>query len=196
MSFRKLKNFPSQKAKYEQFKKWEDMTPLERQKAYAAITTEANRAKPLRVEGSLSLFNTLGAQRIFLPAKILSPDWSTGQGFDVGNIVRDLVAPYVVTPEEFKGLVNPIRIAKSNGIKFAKIALKKSVPSITPKESRITGSQYKKPDVDTISSPFGQSAPNEDFDVAVTAIRGNNKLANFLGTTGQRNTVKFTPEGI
>lgn len=196
MAFRKLKSFPTMQARYEQFKKWEDLKPGERQTAFASVTDEARRAKPLRDTGFMSLFNTVGAERIFLGGKIISPEFTTGAGADVAAVVRNLLKGYTYTVGEIGALVNPIVVGQVRGVKFAKLALTAVVPGVTPKESRITGAKYKKPDVDTVSSPFGQKVGNEDFDKAVSDIKGDEIFTNFLKGNNGKNRAKFTPEGI
>jgi len=195
MGFRDLDRFETLKARYEKYEAWRKLSPKERQQKFAAITDETRRAKPRRIEGFISLFNTVGNNRIFVPAQILDPDFTTGQGADVAGVLRSILATYTVTPTELAALATPI-VVRAKGIKPARLALTK-IDGYAKKDSRITGAEYNKPDVDTISSPFGQATGGQDFDVAVAAIREMNDYTKFIeGQNNRKNKAKFTPEGI
>ncbi|MEH2066979.1 MAG: hypothetical protein V7K47_02205 [Nostoc sp.] len=193
MGFRDLQRYPLQKARYEKYKLWLDSTPVERQQKFAAITDETKRASAEKEPGYISPFGTAGTTKIFLPARILK-DGQTGQGSGVATVLRGLLANYTTTSTEFAALNTPILI-ETKKFKFAKLTLTTVVPSTTKKPSRITGVEYKKPDVDSVTCPFGQNAGGQDYDAAVLAIKGESAFATFVDGNGGKNRFKFTPEG-
>ena len=193
MGFRDLERYERQKARFEKYKAWLAQTPDQRQQSYAAITDETRRAKPERDAGYISPFGTIGSTKIFLPAMILA-DTQTGIGSDVANTLRGLLTSYVTTAEEFGALSSPI-VVDAREFKFARLALTSVVPGTTVRYSRITGAGYKKPDVDTVSSPFGQNTGGQDYEVAIDAIKGQAAFTTFIAGNGGKNRFKFYPEG-
>lgn len=194
MGFRDLQRYAAQKARFEKYQAWLAMTPDQRQSAYAAITDEAKRSKPERDTGFVSPFGTAGSTKIYIPANILSAT-QTGQGSDVANTLRGLLANYTLTATEFGNLTgDPIQVT-AKGFKFARLSLKEVIPSTTKSTSRITGAKYNKPDVDTVSSPFGQNTGGQAYDAAILAIAGESAFTAFVAGNNGKNTYKFTPEG-
>lgn len=170
------------------------MTPTQRQQAYAAITDEAKRSKPERVDGFVSPFGTLGTTKIYLPTNILSSS-QTGQGAGTASTLRTLLANYTITATEFAALTGDPILVQAKKFKFAKLALTAIIPGTTVKYSRITGAGYKKPDVDTVSSPFGQNTGGQDYEAAVAAIQGESAFTTFVAGNNGKNRYNFTPEG-
>lgn len=193
MGFRDLNRYPAQKARYDKYKEWLEATPQVRQQKFAAITDETKRARAEREAGYVSPFGTAGNTKIYLPARLVK-DNQTGQGAGVANILRTLLAPYVTTSTEFAALATPL-LVESNQYKFAKLTLTSVVPAATRKASRITGAEYRKPDVDSVTSPFGQTTGGQPYDGAVLGIKGQAAYATFLEGNGGKNRAKFTPEG-
>jgi hypothetical protein len=193
MGFRDLQRYPLQKARYDKYKEWLEATPLQRQQKFAAITEETKRAKAEKEAGYVSPFGTAGNTKIYLPTRLIK-DNQTGQGSGVANVLRTLLANYTTTATEFAGLNTPILI-DTKKFKFAKLTLTSVVPATTKKPSRITGAEYKKPDVDSVTSPFGQNAGGQEYDAAVLAIKGEAAFATFLEGNGGKNRARFTPEG-
>lgn len=193
MGFRDLQRYPQQKARYDKYKEWLDATPLQRQQKFAAITDETKRARAEKEAGHISPFGTAGTTKIYLPAKLIK-DGQTGQGAGTATVLRGLLASYTTTATELAALTTPILI-DAKKFKFAKLTLTTVVPGTLKKASRITGAEYKKPDVDSVTSPFGQNAGGQDYDAAVLAIKGESAYATFLGGNGGKNRARFTPEG-
>ncbi len=193
MGFRDLNRYPAQKAKYDKYILWLESSPAERQAKYAAITDETKRVKTEREKGYVSPFGTAGTTKIYLPARLIKSG-QTGQGSGVANSLLTLLASYTTTATEFAALTTPILIEASQ-FKFAKLTLTSVVPGTTPKASRITGALYKKPDVDSVTSAFGQNAGGQAYDEAVIAIKGEAAYATFLSGNGGKNRARFTPEG-
>jgi hypothetical protein len=193
MGFRELQRYPLQKARYDKYKEWLDATPQQRQQKFAAITDETKRARAEKEKGYISPFGTAGTTKIFLPAQLIK-DGQTGQGSGVATVLRGLLANYTTTSTEFGALTTPILI-EAKKFKFARLTLSSVVPGTTKKASRITGAEYKKPDVDSVTSPFGQNAGGQDYDAAVLAIKGESALTTFLEGNGSKNRARFTPEG-
>jgi hypothetical protein len=193
MGFRDLQRYESQKSRFDKYKLWLAMTPDQRAAAYATITDEAKRAKPEREKGYISPFNTVGTTKIYVPARILKTT-QEGQGSDTANVLRGLLTSYSTTGTELAALSNALVIEAAQ-FKSAKLSLTAVVPATVSKNSRITGAPYKKPDVDTVSSPFGQNAGGQDYDAAVAAIKAASAFTTFIGGNNGKNRYKFTPEG-
>ncbi|QLE55666.1 hypothetical protein [Nostoc sp. TCL26-01] len=193
MGFRDLNRYPAQKARYDKYKEWLDSTPQQRQAKYAAITDETKRVKTEREKGYVSPFGTAGNTKIYLPARLIK-DGQSGQGSGVALALRGLLANYTTTATEFAALTTPILI-DANKFNFAKLTLTSVVPATTKKASRITGAEYKKPDVDSVTCAFGQNTGGQAYDAAVLAIKGETAFATFTGGNGGKNRFRFTPEG-
>ena len=193
MGFRDLQRYESNKSRFDKYKAWLAMSPDQRAAAYAAITDETKRAIAERAKGYISPFGTAGTTKVYLPAEILKSE-QTGQGSDVAKVLQGLLTGYTTTSTEYATLTTPIFVDTKN-YKFARLALTSVVPSTAKKNSRITGAAYKKPDVDSISSPFGQNTGGQDYDTAVTAIKGAAAFVTFTEGNNGKNRFKFTPEG-
>ncbi|MDQ3018253.1 MAG: hypothetical protein M3Q64_00045 [bacterium] len=193
MGFRDLQRYPAQKARYDKYKEWLDSTPAQRQAKFAAITDETKRARAEKEAGYVSPFGTAGNTKIYLPTRIVK-DGQTGQGAGVANVLRTLLAPYTTTATEFAGLTTPLQI-DTKKFKFARLTLTAVVPATVKKPSRITGAEYKKADVDSVTSPFGQTTGGQPYDGAVLGIKGQAAFATFLEGNSGKNRAKFTPEG-
>lgn len=193
MGFRDLNRYPLQKARYDKYKAWLDSTPQERQQKFATITDETKRAIAEREAGYVSPFGTAGTTKIYLPTRLIKSG-QTGQGSGVAEALRAVTAPYVTTATEFAGLTNPLEI-DAKKFRFAKLTFTAVVPGTVKKASRITGVEYKKPDVDSVTSPFGQTTGGQPYDGAVLGIKGLTAYATFIAGNGGRNRTRFTPEG-
>jgi hypothetical protein len=189
MGFRDLNRYPAMKAKYDAYKAWQDQTPEQRQTSYAAVTVEADRVKPEKVDGFVCPFNAAGASLIYVPAKLISTTQS-GAGAALAGILKGIVDEFTfaAVPE------NGLSIAQK-GYKFAKLTLTTVVPSTTKSKSRITGTLYNKPDVDSVSSPFGQKTAAQTYDAVVALIKAKTAVTTHGNGNGGKNRVKFTPEG-
>ncbi|WP_427159404.1 hypothetical protein ACQFX9_25800 [Aliinostoc sp. HNIBRCY26] len=192
MGFRDLNRYPAQKARYDKYKEWLESTPEQRQAKFAAITDETRRARAEREIGYVSPFGTAGNTKVYLPTRIIAAQQS-GSGAGVATTLRGLLANYTLTGDDFQALNNPILI-EARKFKFAKLTLT-SVVAGTKRASRITGATYSKPDVDSVTCPFGQNTAGQDYDDAVVAIKTDSDYANFLQGNGGRNRARFTPEG-
>ncbi len=193
MGFRDLQRYESQKPRYDKYKLWLAMSPDQRQAAYATVTDETKRARAEREAGYISPFGTAGNTKIYLPARLIKSG-QTGQGSGVANVLLALLAPYVTTATEFGALTTPLLI-DAKKFKFAKLTLTSVEPGTTKKNSRITGASYKKPDVDSVTSPFGQTTGGQPYDGAVSGIQGQAGYATFIEGNGGKNRARFTPEG-
>ncbi|MEH2224391.1 hypothetical protein [Nostoc sp.] len=193
MGFRDLNRYPLQKARYDKYQAWLNSTPQERQQKFAAITDETKRARAEREDGYISPFGTAGTTKIYLPAQLIKAE-QTGQGSGVANVLRTLLASRTTTATEFGTLTTPVKI-DAKKFKFAKLTLTAVVPGTTKKPSRITGVEYKKSDVDSVTCPFGQGTGGEAYDAAVLAIEETSEYVTFIQGNNSKNRVKFTPEG-
>ena len=193
MGFRDLNRYPLQKARYDKYKLWLDSTPLERQQKFATVTDETKRARAEKEAGYVSPFGTAGTTKIYLPARLIKSG-QTGQGSGVAEALRTVLAPYTMTSTEFAALTDPIQI-DTKKFKFARLTFTAVVPGTVKKPSRITGVEYKKPDVDSVTSPFGQTTGGQPYDGAVLGIKGLTAYATFVAGNGGKNRARFTPEG-
>jgi hypothetical protein len=193
MGFRDLQRYPAQKARYDKYKEWLDATPEQRQAKFAAITDETKRAKAEREKGYISPFGTAGNTKIYVPARLLKSG-QTGQGSGVATVLLELLASYTTTATEFAALSSPLLIETSQ-FKAAKLTLTTVVPGTTKKNSRITGAGYKKPDVDSVTSVFGQNTGGQAYDTAVLAIKAASAYTTFIAGNSAKNRARFTPEG-
>lgn len=192
MGFRDLQRYPAMKARYDKYKEWLDATPAQRQAKFAAITDESKRAKTEREKGYISPFGTAGATKIYVPARLIK-NGQTGQGSGVANVLRTLLTNHVTTATEFAALTDPLLIETSQ-FKAAKLTLTSVAPG-NKKNSRITGAEYNKPDVDSVTCAFGQNTGGQTYDAAVLAIKGQSAFATFLAGNGGKNRARFVPEG-
>jgi hypothetical protein len=192
MGFRDLNRYPAQKARYDKYKEWLESTPEQRQAKFAAITDETRRARAEREIGYVSPFGTTGNTKVYLPTRIIATNQS-GSGAAVAGTLRGLLANYTLTGDDFQALTAPILI-EAKKFRFAKLTLT-SVVAGTKKASRITGAMYSKPDVDSVTCPFGQNTGGQDYGTAVVAIKTESAYANFLQDNNGRNRARFTPEG-
>jgi hypothetical protein len=189
MGFRDLNKYPAMKARYDNYKQWQDQTPAQRQASYATVTVPANRVKPVKVQGYVSPFNATGTSLVYMPARILGPT-QAGAGATLAGILRDLVDEFTHATVPTGGIT-----VGTKGYKFAKLTLTTVVSSTTRTESRITGTLYSKPTVDNVSSPFGQKTAGQNYDTVVTAIKAIAAYGTHDAANGGKNRCKFTPEG-
>ncbi|MBE9054170.1 hypothetical protein IQ243_28020 [Nostocales cyanobacterium LEGE 11386] len=194
MSFKRIKQYPALKAKYDQFKLWEDQTPAQRQASYASKTIEAERANHSRVEGYVSPFNTPNTERVYLLTKILSTT-QNGAGSTVANTLRSLLSDYTITGAQFTALAGSPIVLPGRRYRFAKLTITSVSTTTTTQTSRITGASYKKPSVDSATSPFGQKTAAQNYSAAVTEIQGIAAFNTFLAGNNGKNRARFTPEG-
>lgn len=197
MSLRRLRNFPILQSRYTEYKKWEDMTPAQRQAAYATVAPSNQRARYNREQGFVSVFNSANATRVFLTGQILAASQS-GTGAALGTIVRGIASDYTETQAEFGALAgNPIALP-GRKYPFARISLTTVVPSTSETAtnvSRITGARYRKPSVDTCTSIFGQKTGAQTYNEAVAEIRGIAAFITHMNGNNGKNRSRFTPEG-
>lgn len=193
MGFRDLQRYPAMKARYDKYKLWLEAPPEQRQAMYKTVTDETKRVKSERENGYVSPFGTAGVTKIYVPARLIKAG-QTGQGSGVGEALRGILSNYVTTATEFAALNAPI-VIEAKKFRFAKLTLTSVIPGTTKKNSRITGAEYLKPDVDSVTSPFGQNAGGQDYDAAVLAIKGEAAFATFVAGNGGKNRFRFTPEG-
>jgi hypothetical protein len=193
MSFRILKNVPILQARFAEYQKWVNLSPEAKQNLYATKTVEADRAKHARTDGYVAAFNTPNNTLLYLKTRILAPTQS-GAGSNVANVCRGLVDGPTMTAAEFAALTNPASVT-GRKYPFAKLALTSVSVNTTPATSRITSAKYRKPDVDTASSPFGQKTGGQDYNAAVTEIRALSAFSTFVNQNDGKNRAKFTPEG-
>jgi hypothetical protein len=193
MGFRDLQRYESNKSRFDKYKAWLAMTPDQRQAAYALVTDETKRVKTEKEAGYISPFGTAGTTKIYLPTRIIKSG-QTGQGSGTAEVLRGLLASYTTTATEFGALTTPILI-DTQKFKFAKLTLTAVVPGTLKKNSRITGAAYLKPDVDSVTCPFGQNTGGQDYEAAVLAIKGESAYTTFIAGNDGKNRAKFTPEG-
>jgi hypothetical protein len=189
MGFSFLKRYEAQKAYYDAYKAWDNKNPEQKQAAFAAITDETKRAKPERVTGYISPFNQRGSTLSYVELRVLSQT-QTGEGTDVATALGNVLDNYYIDDTETApttSIINP-------RFKAAKLSFT-SKTNFVKKASRITTKQYLKPDVNTVSAPFGQASGGQTYAAATAAmLTAINTWIN--GATGtDKRSFKFTPEG-
>lgn len=189
MGFRDLNRYPAMKAKYDKFKAWQDLDPGKRSELFATVTDEQGRVKTSRADGLVSPFNTVGTSLIYVPARLIS-NTQSGAGAGLAGIVRGLVDEYTFATVPANGVS-----VNTKNYKFAKLTLTTVVASTTKATSRITGSKYYKPTVDSVSSPFGQKTGGQDYDAVVALIKAKPAYVTHKAGNNDKNRAKFTPEG-
>ena len=192
MGFRDLQRYEAQKPRYDAYKLWVAKSPAEKAAAFDVINDATKRAVIAREKGYVSPFGTVGSTKIYLPTKILSSTQS-GQGGGVATSLRTILANYVSTAAEFAALTTPIEVAAKK-FKFAKLTLT-AVAVGAKSNSRITGARYNKPEVDSVTCPFGQQTGGQDYDTVISAIKGLSAYTTFLAGNSGKNRARFTPEG-
>jgi hypothetical protein len=188
MSFRDLNKYPGMKAKYDKYKAWQDKDPGQRSAAYEAVAKAADRTKPEKRAGLVSPFNTVGNTLVYVNARILSATQS-GAGAALAAIVRGLVDEFTFETVPANGIA-----VNTKRFKPAKLGLTTVVPATTKTASRITGALYYKPDVDTVSSPFGQKTGGQDYDAVVALIKAKAAYTTHMAGNAGKNRSTFTPE--
>ncbi|MFK0729986.1 MAG: hypothetical protein ACFKPT_25130 [Gloeotrichia echinulata GP01] len=191
MSFRSLRRFEGQKAAYDNYKAWVALSPDAKQTAYAAVTDETKRAKPERSIGYISPFNQVGSALRYISIPVLSPT-QTGQASDIATALATALDNFYITGSESAPASGAIKVKR---FQAAKLSFRNR-GAATKKNSRITKRAYLKPDVDTVSAPFGQSVGNQDFAAALIIL--NPKATTWVqaGVLPNKRSYKFTPEGV
>lgn len=197
MGFRALQRYESQKARYDAYKLWQAKTPEQKHALYEAIPGIATgKAKAVRSTGFIIPFNATGTIVTYIEtSKILHATQGSAVGASVANALRAALAGQFFATATG---TTPVIITNPK-YKFAKLSFT-SKDSFVDRISRITGSHYKKPTVDTVSMPFGGKTMADDFDTAVADIKakatdGANAWKNGSTATVKK-SYKFTPEGI
>ena len=196
MGFRKLQQYESEKAAYDNYKAWKALSPDAKQALYDAIpAVSTSRAKPVLQTGFIIPFNATGTIVTYVETnKILNATQGSAVGANVANALRvALSGQYFATATG----TTPVVIANPR-YKFAKLSFTNR-ESFVDRVSRITKRKYKKPSSDTVSMPFGGSSMAEQFDEAVAEIRtkANGAIAWANGSTSTtKKSYKFTPEGF
>ncbi|WP_353930960.1 hypothetical protein WJM97_22320 [Okeanomitos corallinicola TIOX110] len=190
MSFSFLKRYEAQKAYYDAYKRWQDLSPEAKQNSFAAITDETKRAKPEREIGFISPFNQVGTGLKYIRLRVLSPT-QTGEGTDVGQALANMLGNYYINAAESAPTGGAIDVPR---YKCAKLSLT-SRSSFTKRASRITTRQYMKPDVNTVSAPFGQASGGQSYAAAAAAIQPTVDAWVEAAVAPAKRSYKFTPEG-
>ncbi|MCC5617564.1 hypothetical protein LC605_21235 [Nostoc sp. CHAB 5836] len=169
---------------------WEDKSRAEKQALYKAQRGSSVKVNANRVKGYVESFGLAG--RIYLPVKLLSGT-QTANSTLIG-IVREAAETTGRTHAlDFTLPTGGIKLDGLSGYRPARLSLTDRGAVVADNKSRITDDEYKRYDNKTVSSPFGsQSAGDELYTAAVTAISNIQAIETFLGTEGNR--IAFTPE--
>lgn len=197
MAYRDISRGPRLAADYAKYAAWLDKNTGERQAAYAAITTPANKVKTERVLGAIIPFSTSGTSLVYLPARLIA-DNQTGRGAGLANTLRGVLAGYSFTQADLTALTTP-NIVEGTKFKPAKVTVTQRVVTATSKEaSRITGRLYYRHENDSVTGSFGKKVATDTFDTVTTAIRETPAFAALF--TGSENALaskyRFVPEGV
>lgn len=190
MGFSALQRYEKQKAFYDAYKAWDNLTPAAKQAKFETINDPTKTTKPEREQGFISPFNQLSNTLNFIQIRVLSQTQS-GQGSDVAVSLGNALDAFYTDSTEPAPAGGAIKVTR---FKAAKLAYT-SKTAFAKSPSRITGRSYLKPDVDTVSAPFGQSVGGQDYAAALVIIT---PLANTwvnAATAPAKRSYKFTPEG-
>ncbi|MTJ12349.1 hypothetical protein FJR11_07015 [Anabaena sp. UHCC 0187] len=190
MSFSDLRRYESQKAAYDNYKAWQNLSPDAKQTAFAAVTDETKRAKPIRLTGYISPFNQVGSALRYISLPVLKKA-QTGQGSDIGNSLTTALDTFYIDDTEAVPTGGAIAFPR---FKAAKLAYTNR-STFTKKTSRITKRSYLKPDVDTFSAPFGQSVAGQDYAAALAILIPLATTWKGAAVLPAKRSFKFTPEG-
>jgi hypothetical protein len=190
MSFRDLDRYESQKAAYDNYKKWKALDPDEKQAAFAAVTDETKRAKPERVIGYLSPFNQVGAALKYISLPVLKKT-QDGQGSAIGVSLATVLDPFYIDDVETAPVGGAIQYKR---FKAAKLSFTQR-SNFVKKTSRITKRSYLKPDVDTYTAPFGQQSAGQTYAAAIFVIESGAKDWQNGAVLPTKRSYKITPEG-
>lgn len=183
---------------YAKYKIWLEKSTEERQTAYAAITTPANRVKTAHAPGYIIPFDSTGTNLVYIPARIIGPTQS-GRGMTLANTIRDIVGDYTFTLAEIAALTTPNLLDTVKRFKFAKLTVIQRVQTATQKEaSRITGRKYYRHENDSITTHFGKKLAADTYDSVVQAIKEKPAFtALFQGSeNASASKFRFVPEGV
>ena len=197
MAYRDIARGPKLAADYEKYQAWLKKNTGERQAAYAAVTTPANKVKTERVLGAIIPFSSTGTNLVYLPARLIA-DNQTGRGGALANTLRRVLAEYTFTQADLTALTTP-NIIEGTKFKPAKVTVIQRVTTATTKEaSRITGRLYYRHESDSVTGSFGKKVPTDTYDTVITAIKENADFAALF--TGNANALaskyRFVPEGV
>lgn len=189
MSFRDLQRTETQLTRYQEYKKWQALTPEQRSTAFEAVSPPAQRAKHARTEGLVSPFNTTGSTLVYITANVLSLT-QTGVGSNVATLCANLCKDYIKPTNTANAI-----IIEADEYKFAKLSLTEVVPATSKSTSRITKSKYFKPSTNTATCPFGQKTAGDDYATVIAAIQADAAFTTFKAQNDGKNRFKFIPEG-
>jgi hypothetical protein len=190
MGFSALRRYESQKAAYDAYKLWQAKTPAQKQADFAAITDETKRSKPERQNGYLSPFNQIGLALKYVELRVLMSAQS-GQGSDVANSLKTALDNFYIDGTETVPIGGAILYPRFKAARLAYTAK----TTFSKKNSRITGRAYLKPDVDTVSAPFGQSVGGQTYEAALLLIKTAADTWAEAATAPAKRSYKFFPEG-
>lgn len=184
-------------ADHAKYMTWLQKDTSERQTAYAAITTPANRVKTERVSGYIVPFDQNGSGLVYLPARLIAAS-QTGRGSALATTIKGIVDEYTFSSTEVAALTTPDVLDNVKKFKFAKLTVIQRVQTATTKEaSRITGRQYYRHENDSVTANFGKKIAADTYDSVVTAIKAKSAFNGLF--TGSENALaskyRFVPEG-
>ncbi|WP_017317112.1 hypothetical protein [Mastigocladopsis repens] len=198
MAYRDISRGVRLAADYAKYTAWLNKSTEERQAAYAAITTAANKVKTARTPGYIVPFDASGTSLIYVPARLISATQS-GRGAALATTLKGIVDEFTFSTQEVAALATPNVLENAKSFKFAKVSIIQRVVTATTKESsRITGRKYYRHENDSVTASFGKKVAADTYDSVVQAIK---EKPAFIGLfTGSENAAasryRFVPEGV
>lgn len=191
MSYRDINRGPQLNKEYEAYQAWLKKTAEQKQTAYKAVAKpKTDRVRPGKVDAYVRPF-LLAKDNVFYRCRGLA-ETQTGAGAELGAIARTLAGTRIVyvSPNAPADTV----IDKLTRYRFAKITVSRRTGTGDENaKSRITNRPYTRYKTDNVSTPFGRTASDVNFQAVVDDIRKTTAYTNFVKVTGSR--VGFTPEG-
>ena len=185
-------------ADHAKYMAWLQKDTSERQTAYAAITTPANRVKTERVSGYIVPFDQNGSGLVYLPARLIAAS-QTGRGQALATTLKGIVDEFTFSTTEVAALTTPDVLDNVKQFKFAKLTVIQRVTTASTKEaSRITGRLYYRHENDSVTANFGKKVAGDTYDSVVTTIKAKSAFNALF--TGSENALaskyRFVPEGV
>jgi hypothetical protein len=175
---------------YIERQEWLQKTADQKQTAFKAVSkARTDRVKPERVPAYVRPFNQTRAG-IYYECRGLSPT-QTGAGSNVAGTARTIVGARIEYEAPSGATDTVIKISR---YRFAKISLSQRTGNGDENaKSRITGRPYTRYRSDSVSSPFGKTTSDVNYQDAVQELKDTTAYETFVAGPGNR--VGFTPEG-
>lgn len=189
--FSDINRGPELNKAYEAMQTWRKKTADQKSAAYKTVAkAQTDRVKAERVPAYVRPF-LLSADNVYYECRGLASA-QAGAGANVAATARGILGTRILY-EAPSGATDTI-IDSIRRYRFAKITLSQRTGNADDNaKSRMTGRPYTRYRSDNVSSPFGRTAADVNYQAAVADLKGTATYRSFIATTGNR--IGFTPEG-